>query len=177
MSNMKFRLHSIIILIFMAPFNLYADEALKEDALKSVDIIEAQNLYKEGHTAATKRLPILIMFSMKKCPYCELIREDFLKPMLRSGDYTNKVIIREIHSDSYATVRDFNGIDISVEELTHRYGASLSPTLVFLDHKGRELSKKMIGITTVHYYGGYLDDAIDASYKRMQNNFMQASYQ
>jgi thioredoxin-related protein len=156
----------------VAPFNLYAEEVLTP-----VNIIEAQNLHQEGRNAAEKRLPILIMFSMEHCPYCELIREDFLKPMLRSGDYTDKVIIREIHSDSYATVRDFNGANISVEELTHRYGASLSPTVVFLDHKGRELSKKMIGITTVYYYGGFLDDAIEASYKRMQNNFMQASNQ
>ena len=159
-----------IILFSMMSFNVLAEEDLKP-----VTVIEVQDLYQEGRTAAEKRLPILIMFSMQHCPYCELIREDFLKPMLRSGDYENKVIIREIHSDSYASMRDFDGKDISVDALAHRYRASLSPTVVFLDHKGKELSKRMIGVTTVHYYGGYLDDAIDQSYKRMQSAFRQAS--
>jgi len=170
MSNINLKLYSIIVLFCITPFTSYA-----ETSPKPVNIVEVQNLLREGQVAAEKRLPILIMFSMDQCPYCELIREDFLKPMIRSGDYTDKVIIREVHSDSYATLLDFDGAKISSDELASRYGASLSPTVVFLDHKGQQLNKKMIGITTVHYYGGYLDEAIDASYKRMQNNFRQAS--
>lgn len=166
---LKHRIFSLIIL-----FGIVSASVVAEESLKPVTVFEAQDLYQEGRVAAAKRLPILIMFSMEHCPYCELIREDFLKPMLRSGDYTNKVIIREIHSDSYATLRDFDGRDVSAEELAHRYRASLSPTVVFLDHKGRELSKRMIGVTTVDYYGGYLDDAIEQSFLRMQSVFRQA---
>jgi len=163
----------IIYLIII--FGFVSSNIVAEEYLKPVTVIEVQDLYQEGYTAAEKRLPILIMFSMQHCPYCELIREDFLKPMLRSGDYENKVIIREIHSDSYATLRDFDGKEVSVDELAHRYRASLSPTVVFLDHTGRELSKRMIGVTTVDYYGGYLDEAIEQSFTRMQSNFRQAS--
>ncbi len=134
-----------------------------------VVLLEARDLSREGEEAQRRGLPILIMFSMEHCPYCEIVREEFLKPMLRSGDYDNKVIMREIQSDSFETLRDFDGKAITADALAHRYNASLSPTVVFLDPDGRELVSRLVGITTVHYYGGFLDEAIEQSLQRMRS--------
>ena len=49
------------------------------------------------------------------------------------------------------------------DELARRYGARLTPTVLFLDGRGRELTKPMIGINTVEFYGYYLDAAIDTA--------------
>lgn len=88
--------------------------------------------------------------------------------MLRSGDYTQRVIILEIHSDNYAQLRDFDGQMITTEALARRYRASFAPTVVFLDYQGKELVERLIGITTRDFYGGFLDEAIEQASQRLR---------
>lgn len=140
--------------------------SVQAEALPYVKVREPTDLQAVGQEAQQRQLPILIMFSRQGCPYCDVVREEFLKPMLRSGDYTDRVIMLEIHSDSYAQLRDFNGQMIGAEALAHRYRASFAPTVVFLNHQGKELVKRLIGITTRDFYGGFLDEAIDQSLQR-----------
>ena len=120
-----------------------------------------------GQEAAAKNLPILILFSMRGCPYCDFIRDDYLVPMLDDPAYMNKVIIREIYTDSFNNIRDFNGNSIEAMELAQQYQATLAPTLVFIDGKGQQLVEKMVGVTTPDFYGAYLDRAINQSYQRL----------
>ena len=144
----------------------------KDLAALSIEVQHAvQNLelVAVGQEARQRKLPILIMFSRQGCPYCDVVRDEFLKPMLRSGDYTNRVIMLEIHSDSHAQLRDFNGQMISAEALAHRYQASFAPTVVFLNHQGKELVERLIGITTRDFYGGFLDEAINQSLQRVHS--------
>lgn len=138
-----------------------------DEILPYVKVREPTDLQAVGQEAQRRQLPILIMFSRQGCPYCDVVREEFLKPMLRSGDYTDRVIILEIHSDSYATLRDFNGQMIGADALATRYRASFAPTVVFLDHRGKELVERLIGITTRDFYGGFLDEAIEQSLQRL----------
>lgn len=139
------------------------------DTLPYVKVPEPADLQAVGQEARQRQLPILIMFSRQGCPYCDVVREEFLKPMLRSGDYTDRVIMLEIHSDSYAHLRDFNGQMISAEALSHRYRAGFVPTVVFVNYEGKELAERLIGITTRDFYGGFLDEAIEASLQRLRN--------
>ena len=145
------------------------------EPLPEVQLKTATDLRAEGELARQRQVPILIMFSMTHCPYCVVVREEFLKPMLRSGDYADKVIIREIHTDDYGTLRDFDGTPVTPDELAHRYRASLSPTVVFVDAEGRELARRLVGITTVDYYGGFLDEAIDTSLQRLRQVVLNQS--
>jgi thioredoxin-related protein len=128
----------------------------------------AQDLQADGELAREKKVPLLIMFSQDGCLYCDQVREDFLEPMRKSGDYTDKVIMRVVKLDSYTDVRDFDGewrdpIDIAV-----RYRASLTPTVIFVNHRGSELTERILGISTPPMYGGLLDEAIDVSLQRLR---------
>ena len=42
-----------------------------------------------------------------------------------------------------------------------------SPTILFLDHRGRELTQRMVGLGTVDFFGLYLDAAIAAARARI----------
>ena len=147
---------------------LLAITVVQAETLPYVKVREVTNLQEVGEEARARRLPILIMFSIRECPYCDVVREEFLKPMLRSGDYVDRVIMLELYSDSHAQLRDFNGELISAEELIQRYQAGFAPTVVFVDSQGKELAERLIGITTRDFYGGYLDEAIDESLQRMR---------
>lgn len=134
----------------------------------NITLQETDNLYALAKLARDKQLPILVMFAQDDCLYCELVREDFLNPMLQSGEYDDKVIIRQLHIDSFDEVRNFNGKMIDVEELDVNYGAYLTPTVVFLDPNGYELSPRIIGVVNEYFYGEQLDAAIDNSLTKLR---------
>lgn len=146
---------------------LLAMTSVQAEILPYVKVREATDLLAVGQEAQARQLPILIMFSMRDCQYCDVVREEFLKPMLRSGDYVDRVIMLELYSDSEAQIRDFNGKPISAEKLIQRYQAGFAPTVIFVDSQGKELAERLIGITTRDFYGGYLDEAIDASLQQL----------
>ena len=125
------------------------------------ELIQITDIRDTARVAQSRKLPILIMFGTDECPYCRLLKEDFLIPMLISGDYTDKVIMREAHISPGADITDFSGKKISIGEFSDRYGVTLFPTMVFVDDSGQTLIKNIIGITTPSLFGGTLDDSID----------------
>lgn len=128
----------------------------------------ARDLAADGRLAAERRLPILLVVAASDCAYCIQLEEDFLIPMLISGDYDDRVIIRKIEIDQANLLRDFDGRLVTTSELADRYRASLTPTLLFLDPQGRELVERMVGLTTPDFFGGYLDQAIDAARENLR---------
>jgi thioredoxin-related protein len=119
--------------------------------------------------AKAAKLPIVMMFTSDHCPYCITVEEDFLIPMLISGEYRDKALIRKFKIDEYPQVVDFNGRSVATDIFKNRYKIYLTPTIVFLDHAGRELSPRRIGLTTPDYYGGYLDLSINESLQKCRS--------
>jgi thioredoxin-related protein len=128
-----------------------------------VEVPVAQDLRQEGEGARVERLPILLAFSAIECPYCDDLEEEFLQPMLLSGDYKDKIIIRKLVLDNGSRVRDFSGRSLEAAQLAHDYRVFVTPTILFVDADGRELAQRMIGINTLELFGGYLDGCIDTA--------------
>ncbi len=139
-------------------------------AVAEIKVPEIKDFSFIGQQSERKRLPILLMFSAEYCAYCEQLEEDFLKPMLRSGDYKDKVLIGKLRIDGNDMIHDFNGEEVSPADLAERYGITLTPTVVFIDGDGVELAPKRVGLTTPDFYGGYLDDAIAQALDILRRN-------
>ena len=122
-----------------------------------------KDLRVEAQLAADNRLPILVLFSMTDCEFCEMIRSEYLQPMHNNPAYRNKVIVREIVAENFKYLRDINGELVSADTLALRYSADLSPTVVFMDAQGKMLVKSIVGIVSRDYYDKKLDDAIAQS--------------
>jgi len=144
-----------------------AFSAVAQDAA-DVNVPVARDLQADARLSQSGKLPILLVFSADYCPYCQILEEEFIRPMLISGDYEGKVIIRVLKLDGGDTLRDFDGNTVSAEEFANRHDVRLTPTLKFFDGRGRQLAPKMVGLTTVDFYGGYLDEAIDASLAKLR---------
>jgi thiol-disulfide isomerase/thioredoxin len=110
------------------------------------------------------------MFSAEHCTYCEKLEEDFLKPMLRSGDYDDRVLIRKVKIDGFGTIRDFDGNKVDAEAFADRYKVYVTPTVVFIDGDGAQLARKRVGLSTPDFYGGYLDQSIDTALDVLRRN-------
>ena len=72
----------------------------------------------------------------------------------------DKVLIREIYIDLGAQVKDFSGIVRESSSFMLDYDVYLTPTLLFLDDEGRELTERMVGIQTPEMYLFYVDRAV-----------------
>ena len=132
-------------------------------------IHEVQDLAGLAQQAHDQQTPILIMFSQNGCSYCVILEEDYLRPMLKSGDYQDKVIIRKVRIDSYETLRGFDGNPVEADTFASNYRAYVTPTMVFLDHNGRELTKRLMGVGTEGFFAAEIDTAIDTSLNRLRS--------
>ena len=126
------------------------------------------NLQHEGALANERQLPVLLFFASTICGYCDQLEEDFLQPMLLSGDYEDKVIIRKLIIDQGSTIKDFDGNTVMAGKLSDRYKVFVTPTMLFIDGKGRELAERMVGINTPELFGGYLEDCIDTALQQIR---------
>ena len=141
----------------------WAEDYFYNEDLPPVEIINTEDFRIDSRLAVQNQTPILILFAMESCAYCQYVEEEHLKPMLRNAeDYENKVIIRRVMTDDYDDLIDFDGKTISSMDFSERYGAYLTPTVVFLDHNGKQLTR-IFGVRNTEYYGGDLDDSLDQS--------------
>ncbi len=162
----KLRLKTLLLPVFVsiALFYLFFTPVVAEE----VEIPKAFDLQQDGITAREKGIPVLLEFTMHGCPFCEEVEDEVLRPMLISGDYDNKVIVRNIKIDEEEReIVDFNGKLVTHEELTSRYSVFVAPTLVLVDGHGKAMGLDMVGVTTIDYYGIYLDQAIDQAKQKI----------
>lgn len=157
----RIALFALLGAVLWSASGLSADETINE-------VPPAEDLRALGEISQREGLPILIEVAMGHCPWCARLEEEFLLPMLRSGDYNDRVIIRRIDLDLHTPLVDFDGRPISSSDFAVRYGVRLTPTVLLLDGQGRELAEPLVGLTTPDFYGGYLDAAIDESLARLR---------
>lgn len=124
-------------------------------------LLEESDFQKLSVLMQKESLGLVLMLHAEHCPYCALMESDILSPMIKSKEYDKKVLIRKLQIDEARDIKDFSGNTVEPSNLSDLYQATLTPTLVFLDYKGREKAEKMVGINTVELFGAYLDAEID----------------
>ncbi len=123
----------------------------------------ARNLQRDAVLADKKNGVVLVMFAGEYCGYCEQVLNEFLIPMSRNPEYQNKLVMRRVDNTGFTTVKDFDGSVEDHRKFTSEHGIRMVPTVVLFDKNGKQLGKPLVGLTTVDYYGYYLDQAIDAA--------------
>lgn len=126
-----------------------------------VQVPQTTDLAADGRLAAERQLPILLVFSAHHCGYCELLEEEILKPMLLSGDYEDKVLIRKVILDGVGTLHNFDGQAVEAGSFATYRDVYVTPTILFVDARGRELAPRLVGINTVEMFAGLVDAAIE----------------
>ena len=139
-----------------------------DDALPFVQIQRVDDLRALGERARREGKIILMEVEASDCPYCRKLEEEILKPMLRSGDYDGNTLIVQLEIDGYGDLTDWNGGRTTPADFARRHGVFVTPTLLFLDADGREVSKRIVGINSVDYFGAYVDEALAEGRKRMR---------
>jgi len=140
--------------------------SLNSYAFEDSMVIEENDFQQLSTKMKDNSMGLLLMFHAEHCPYCTLMDEEILSPMVKSGEYDKRIYIRKLQIDEARDIKDFKGNTVEPSDISDAYKARLTPTLVFLDYKAQEKAKQMVGINTIELFGAYLDAEID---KLMQN--------
>lgn len=126
-----------------------------------------KNLSQDMQLAQEQGTPILVEFSLPGCHYCVTLEEEVLQPMMRSGEYDDKVILRQLVSGEYNQVMDFTGESITGSALAEKHNITIYPTLVFFDGRGKEVGERLVGVILLDYYFAELDRALRMATEEM----------
>jgi len=156
------RLLSPLVLIA----SLFTADAVSADEVSMQGIVDLRS---EAQLLKSENLILVLEFSSEYCGYCRKLEDLFLLPMQRNAAYDDKILVRTISLDAYETVIDFEGRTVSTSEFASHYGVSLTPTLLFLNAEGVEMSEKLVGIWSEDFYGGFIDNRIDEARDRLDH--------
>jgi thioredoxin-related protein len=120
---------------------------------------------KVAESARAQGVPILVEFSTPWCRYCVALEQQVLKPLILSEKYDKRIIISKLEINTYSSITGFDGKRYRSDEISRSYGVDLYPTLVFFDANGREISRRIVGITVLDYVAEELEQAIDVAIK------------
>ncbi|MEW8029185.1 MAG: thioredoxin fold domain-containing protein [Candidatus Thiodiazotropha sp.] len=146
------------LLIAMILALLTVDEISADWRSKTVCVV--RDFTEVAKKARAEKIPILLMVSQDHCPFCQQLKKEVLNPMMVSGEYDNKVVITELLIDVGENVIDFEGNDVDPGSVASDYNTWVTPTLLFLDHQGKEVHERMLGVNTIEMYGYYLDESL-----------------
>ena len=111
--------------------------------------------------ASQKGEPLLVLVSLPGCPWCELLRRNYLAPMRADGVQAVQFTVNdktqrfEGFSASSAASQNMTGVDMSVA-----YKARITPTLLFLDAKGLEIAERITGVASVDFIGAQIEQRL-----------------
>jgi len=107
--------------------------------------------------AQALRRPLVLMVSVHNCAFCDVVRNNYLAPLHRRGEL-HAVQIDML--DRHSPLQDFQGRSSNARELTRQWGVRIAPTLLFFDAEGREVARRLEGITVPEFYGAYLEQRL-----------------
>lgn len=105
-------------------------------------------------------LPVLIMFTAEDCDYCDAIRDNYLLPMIKSGDYSSSLLFRQLYIEDFNYIHNEKGELVGGDSIAFKYNVDVTPTLLFIDANWRELTERIVGIGTPDYFDELLNTHI-----------------
>lgn len=135
--------------------------SIAEESLPAVEIIAVEDFAQLTSQAKQQKKLIMLEVAAAYCSYCQTLEEEIIKPMLRSGDYDADVFIRKIDIESFSRIKDINGKSVTAAQLAKNWGVEVTPTLIFLNGQNEEVSERIVGVNSLDYFGGLVDDAIE----------------
>jgi len=117
--------------------------------------------------ARQRNAPLLVMFSSDECPYCDVVKKEYLIPLVEDPAERERVLVRVVNLGHQTPLVDFGGHPSTHTEFARSQGVDFVPTLRFFDATGRTLVPDMVGLTLEDFYSWYLTAAIDEAQAKL----------
>ncbi|HSD61433.1 MAG TPA: thioredoxin fold domain-containing protein [Burkholderiales bacterium] len=135
-------------------------------AAAATELPPAVDLRRDATEAQARRVPLLVLFSLQDCAYCERVRQEFLLPAQDSPEWSGRVIMRQVEMKSPRALTDFAGRATSHGKFAREQRIRVAPTVKVFDTEGREAAEPLVGLLTPELYGVYLERALQEGLAR-----------
>lgn len=136
---------------------LFANHVRAESGI----VIEETNFHALSEKMQRKKMGLVLLLHAEHCHYCIMMDKKILSPMIRSGEYNEKVFIRKLQVGIEDEIVGFKGTKTTASKLISQYDATFTPTLLFLDAKGTEQVVKIIGLNSLEFFGAAVEEQIE----------------
>lgn len=116
----------------------------------------AQSLSAELAQALRAGQPLVVMASLDGCPFCRVVRDNYLAPLLREGAAS----VVQLDMQSAQPVTGFDGARSTHQEMLRAWSVKVAPTVLFFGKGAREAAPRLEGASIPDFYGAYLDERL-----------------
>ncbi|MBC7610555.1 MAG: thioredoxin fold domain-containing protein [Polaromonas sp.] len=109
--------------------------------------------------------PLVLLVSLPGCPYCELVRRNYLLPMRQDGLAAWQITV----NDQTQKIRDFQGQAATGALLAAQLKIRVTPTVLFFNAEGKEIAIRIQGIAVPDFYGAYLEEALNTARQHLKS--------
>jgi len=136
-------------------------------AAAETTLTKASDLVADAALARKAGIPIVILYSLPGCPYCETIRASHLAPL--AAETPQRAIVRQIDLGAATSLTGFDGALTSHGEFVRRQSIKFAPVVQFFNSDGKRLGEPLVGSMLPDFYGAYLADALNAATVAIQS--------
>lgn len=115
----------------------------------------SQSLAEELAGALAQQRPLVVMVSLPGCPFCKVVRENYLVSLKSAGQPVVQIDMRDTRR-----VLDFEGRALTHDALVRQWGVRVAPTVLFFGAGGQEVAQRLTGAYLPDFYGAYLDEQL-----------------
>lgn len=144
---------------------VFSTQAVADNKAAAIPMVS--DLARDGAQAEREGKPVVLFFSLPGCPFCHVVRNNYLHPLLRDSKPRERPVIRELDMASAQSVQSFDRSSTSPRSIAQKYKVIAAPTVIFVDANGCVLAPSIVGGDIAGVYGGYLDNAFDVSAKKI----------
>ncbi|MGI9151807.1 MAG: thioredoxin fold domain-containing protein [Limnohabitans sp.] len=109
--------------------------------------------------------PLVVMVSLQGCPFCKVVRENYLNPLRASGLQVVQIDMRD-----HRPLIDFTGATTTHDAWIRQQRVKIAPTVLFFGAQGREVATRLNGAYLPDFYGAYLDEQLAVARKAVQGS-------
>lgn len=129
--------------------------------MADADIASARALDVELQAALASGQPLVVQVNLHHCPFCKVVRENFLAPLVRD----EKLPVVLVDLLGAAELRDFGGRTATHRSIAARWRTKVAPTVLFFGSGGVEVAERLVGASIPDFYGSYLNDRLETARK------------
>ncbi|MCB2018687.1 MAG: hypothetical protein KDF54_14430 [Hydrogenophaga sp.] len=131
----------------------------------SASLPSTASLRGAAQAAVARGEPLVVMTTLSGCPYCDLVRNHHLLPMMNKG----QVIAVQIDiRDRTGNLQGFDGNMTTPADQAKAWKARFAPTVMFFGTRGEELAERLVGVAVPDFYGEYLDERLRLARSRLR---------
>ncbi len=151
--------------IYSIALGVYSMPAIGQNRSKNMLLPFPSDLPAAARLAANVSQPLVLMVSLPGCPWCELLRRNYLLPMAAEGLPAYEFMINE----RSRTLQDFKAHRTTPAALSSALKITITPTVLFFNAQGQEIAQRIEGVASADFIGAVIDERLAISRERLKS--------